>query len=71
MNTEKLIATIRKAGAKIEAEKDFLTELDNVIGVAGGARKAEAILAALRGGYLDVLITDEDTAKLLLETPEP
>ena len=31
MNTEKLIATIRKAGAKIEAEKDFLTELDNVI----------------------------------------
>lgn len=31
MNTEKLIATIRKVGAKIEAEKDFLTELDNVI----------------------------------------
>ena len=31
MNTEKLIAVIRKAGAKIEAEKDFLTELDNVI----------------------------------------
>lgn len=31
MNTEKLIATIRKIGAKIEAEKDFLTELDNVI----------------------------------------
>ena len=26
MNTEKLIATIRKIGAKIEAEKDFLTE---------------------------------------------
>ncbi|WP_251448739.1 sugar-binding transcriptional regulator [Vermiculatibacterium agrestimuris] len=48
-----------------------LRKLDNVIGVAGGARKAEAILAALRGGYLDVLITDEDTAKLLLETPEP
>ena len=48
-----------------------LRKLDNVIGVAGGVRKAEAILAALRGGYLDVLITDEDTAKLLLETPEP
>ncbi len=48
-----------------------LRKLDNVIGVAGGARKAEAILAALRGGYLDVLITDEDTAKLLLEAPEP
>lgn len=48
-----------------------LRKLDNVIGVASGARKAEAILAALRGGYLDVLITDEDTAKLLLEAPEP
>lgn len=48
-----------------------LRKLDNVIGVAGGARKAEAILAALRGGYLDILITDEETARLLLEAPEP
>ena len=29
--------------------------------------KVEAILAALRGNYLDVLITDEDTAQALLE----
>lgn len=32
MNTEKLIAVIHKTAAKIEAEKAFLTELDNVIG---------------------------------------
>lgn len=32
MNTEKLIAVIHKIAEKIEAEKDFLTELDNVIG---------------------------------------
>lgn len=32
MNTEKLIATIHKVAAKIEEEKGFLTELDNVIG---------------------------------------
>ena len=32
MNTEKLIATIHKVAAKIEEEKAFLTELDNVIG---------------------------------------
>lgn len=32
MNTEKLISAIRKIAAKIEAEKAFLTELDNVIG---------------------------------------
>jgi len=32
MNTEKLIAAIHQMAAKIEAEKAFLTELDNVIG---------------------------------------
>ena len=32
MNTEKLIGTIHKIAAKIEQEKAFLTELDNVIG---------------------------------------
>ncbi len=46
---------------------DTLKSLDNVIGVAAGLIKTEAILAVLRGGYLDVLITDEPTAKALLE----
>ena len=32
MNTEKLIAVIHQVAEKIEAEKAFLTELDNVIG---------------------------------------
>ena len=32
MNTEKLITTVQKIAAKIEEEKAFLTELDNVIG---------------------------------------
>ncbi len=32
MKTEKLIAVIGKIAAKIEQQKDFLTELDNVIG---------------------------------------
>ena len=32
MNTEKLIGTIHKIATKIEQEKAFLTELDNVIG---------------------------------------
>lgn len=44
-----------------------LQKLENVIGVAGGSAKVDAILAALRGNYLDVLITDEDTARALLE----
>lgn len=37
------------------------------IGVAGGHRKADIIRAALRRGILDVLVTDEDTARHVLE----
>jgi lsr operon transcriptional repressor len=37
-----------------------------VIGVAGGLHKTEAILGALRGGYLDVLVTNEQVAHQLL-----
>lgn len=43
-----------------------LKEMNNSIGVAGGNTKAEAILAALKGKYLDVLITDETTASNVL-----
>lgn len=46
---------------------EVLKKLDNVIGVAGGESKESAILAVLQGGYLDVLITDEDTAAHLLD----
>jgi deoxyribonucleoside regulator len=38
-----------------------------VVGVAGSARKAEIVKAALRGGYINVLITDVGLAKALLE----
>lgn len=44
-----------------------IQELDNVIGVAAGAKKIPAIRAVLRKNYLEVLITDEDTANQLLE----
>ena len=43
-----------------------LKELENVIGVAAGSHKVDAIRAVLRGKYLDVLITDEATALQLL-----
>lgn len=43
-----------------------LKALRNVVGLAAGSQKADAIRAALRGGYLDVLVTDEATASLLL-----
>ena len=38
-----------------------------VIGVAGGVHTAHAILGALRGGFLDVLVTNELAAIRLLE----
>ncbi len=44
-----------------------LRSLEHVIGVAGGEEKTEAILGALRGGYVDVLVTDTVTARAILE----
>ncbi|SDF13405.1 sugar-binding transcriptional regulator [Limimaricola pyoseonensis] len=42
---------------------------EKVIGAAGGRAKSKAIGAALRGRLLDILITDETTARLVLEQP--
>lgn len=52
----------------ISTSLDTLRQLDNVVGVAAGANKVEAIRAALRGKYLDTLITDEITAQALIHT---
>ena len=46
---------------------DDLKTISPVIAVAGGEDKVEAILGALRGGYLNVLIVDEQTAKKVLK----
>ncbi|NOH12758.1 MAG: sugar-binding transcriptional regulator [Chloroflexi bacterium] len=39
-----------------------------VVGVAGDERKASAILGALRGGFLDVLITDTHAARSIIDS---
>lgn len=54
-------------GRLISTSLDRLKSLENTIGVAAGESKVKAILAALRGGYLDILITDENTASSILE----
>jgi len=51
----------------ISTPLDRLKAMHNVIGLAAGREKIEAIRAVLRGGYLDILITDEPTANLLLK----
>lgn len=44
-----------------------LATFPNVIAAAGGAEKVQAIDAALKTGCINILITDEDTAKAVLE----
>jgi DNA-binding transcriptional regulator LsrR (DeoR family) len=43
-----------------------LRRIPEVIGIGGGLEKAEAIAAALRGGWINVLITDAGVARRLL-----
>jgi DNA-binding transcriptional regulator LsrR (DeoR family) len=46
---------------------DQIQAIPRVIGVAGGQAKRAMIRAALSGGYLDVLVTDDVTAAWLLD----
>ncbi len=50
----------------ISTPLDSLRSMGNIIGVAAGATKVPAILGTLRGSYIDVLITDEQTAQMIL-----
>jgi deoxyribonucleoside regulator len=46
---------------------DELKRKEQSILVAGGAKKVNGIYGALRGGYTNVLITDQFTGRYLLE----
>lgn len=50
----------------IGIELGALKRVKRVVGVAGGRRKTQAILAALRGRWINILITDQRTATSLL-----
>jgi len=47
-----------------------LMQVPRRVGVAGGASKGKAIRAALRGAWVNVLVTDLDTARSLVEDTE-
>ena len=51
-------------------EPEDIHTIGQVIGVAGGEPKAEAILGALRGGCVDVLITDDTAVERVLALEE-
>jgi DNA-binding transcriptional regulator LsrR (DeoR family) len=44
-----------------------LRRISNVIAIASGEEKVPAICATLRGRWIDVLITDMETAKRVLK----
>jgi DNA-binding transcriptional regulator LsrR (DeoR family) len=47
-----------------------LLEVPRRVAVAGGERKVTAVLGALRGGWVNVLVTDVETARRLLAAPD-
>ena len=47
-----------------------LVKIPTVIGVSAGVMKAEGILGALRGKYINNLVTDDATARRILELAE-
>lgn len=51
----------------ISVDLDTLKEKKNVIGVAGGPAKLVSMQAALSSGIVDILITDEESARWLIE----
>ncbi len=54
----------------IGVHPESFKSMDLVIGVAYGREKHQAICSALRGGYIHVLITDEETARGVLAEAE-
>ena len=46
---------------------DDLNKIENVILAAGGLQKVPVIAAALKRGFVDTLVTDENTAMALLD----
>jgi DNA-binding transcriptional regulator LsrR (DeoR family) len=49
---------------------ETLRAVPRVVAAAGGSRKYTAIRAALRGGWVNVLVTDLQTARRLAEEPD-
>lgn len=46
---------------------DDLKNIDKVAGIAGGKEKVDSIIGALKGGFINILITDTNTAELILD----
>lgn len=66
-NTEKFrFFNDRVAAMRLEDVR----KVPSKIGIAGGERKAEAVIGAIKGGYVNILITDTECAEKLIERAE-
>lgn len=65
INGKLIPSDIQERVISLDIEK--MKEIDTVIAVAGGERKVEAIYGALRAAFIDVLVTDESTARSLID----
>lgn len=57
-------------GRIVGLQPEKLRKIPLVVGVAAGAPKAEAILGAVRGGFINALVTDESAAQAILHRLE-
>lgn len=60
------IVSAATSSRRIGLGLEQLRTMPNVVAVAGGTHKAEAVLGAIRGKFVKVLVTDESTAEELL-----
>lgn len=61
------VVTTPTSERRIGLSLDELRRMPNVVGVAAGTSKVDAIRGAVVGRYIKVLVTDEPTAEALLE----
>jgi len=65
------IVTSATSDRRIGLSLEQLRDMPNVVAVAGGRNKAEAVLGAIRGRFIKVLVTDEPTAEEILAQGAP
>ena len=58
---------VEYSSRSIAIRPDKLKKIPKVIAVAGGELKGDAVLAALRGGFMNILITDDAAARWVVE----
>jgi len=63
-NGRQVRSRLDEQGLSMTAEQ--LRRVPDVIGIGGGLQKTDAIAAVLRGGWIDILVTDAGVARRLL-----